>query len=939
MNAGAGASTLVGRDGELRMLLGALGRRPSVVLVEGEAGIGKTRLVREALAALSGGGPRVLAGACPPLREPFPYGPLFDVLRTLADDVPAGLSPVCGALRPYLPELLHGLPPACEPLHDHAAATHRLFRAVGALLAAVCPAVLVVEDLHWADDGTRDLIRFLIEDPPAGLAVVLTYRREDLSAPGLPLGRAYRPPPGSASLMMRLGALDAHEVRTLAAALTGEPVSAGLAAELHARTAGIPFVLEEFVRGPGAPAAVPALLQEAMADRTAALGPGALDVVRAAAVLRDPAGEELIAAVAGVGEEAAADAIGEALRAGVLHDWGQDRYGFRHGLAQQAVYAMLLGPERRRLHVRAVDVLAAAPVPPLVRLAYHARRAGAPERWRKYAEEAAEHAREIGDTALAVELLEGLLDDPGLPAEDCARLALRLSRAAVIGLSHRRTARLLRRVVDEGGLPDAVRGDIRLNLGLLLNNQGGDHRQGRTDTARAVAELRERPARAARGMAGLAMPTWGDESYAVYQDWMDRAEELAAVHGDEALRLAVRGNHLVLRMSGGDPAVSREAEELLGAGAADRAGRLELARMCGNLADSAAWLGKDDVAERFHGEGGRIAAACGAPYLRGIIDATVLRLEWSQGRWDGLAERAQHVRDAAQGASGIESEARLVLGLLSAVHAEWDEARAHLDAAALADPANAATPVLATAAAAAVRIHLARGDAAAACAEADRSLARIRRTGLWGWAADLVPAAVGAYVRAGRTRDARGLADAFAEAVAGRDLPLAAAALPLCRGQLARAAGRPEEAAAGYRRAATALTALRRPYTAARATAAALACVPGRAAELVALAGEFEERGAIRDAARCRRALRGSGLATGPARGPRGYGAALSPREADVAGLVAAGRTNREIAELLFLSPRTVEQHVAKVLRKLNVASRTEVRTPLRALDGGPGPE
>lgn len=480
----------------------ALARPPAVVLIEGEAGIGKTRLVREALAGRPDRGARILSGSCPPLREPFPYGPLFDVLRTLAGQVPAGLSPVCGAPRPYLPELAERLPPACEPLHDHAAATHRIFRAVGALLSAVCPAVLVVEDLHWADDGTRDLIRFLIEDPPPGLATVLTYRREDLPSPGLPLGRAYRRAAGRESLLMRLDALDADEVRTLAAALTGAPVSARRAAELHERTAGIPFVLEEFVRGPGAPAAVPALLQEAMADRTAGLDASALAVVHAAAVLRDPVPEALVTAVAGLDEETGAEAVGAALRAGVLHDWGADRYGFRHGfrhgLAQQAVHEALLGPERRRLHLRAVAVLAAQEASPLVRLAHHARQAGALEDWRRYAEEAAEHAREIGDTALAVELLEGLLGDPGLPAEDCARLALRLSRAATIGLTHRRTARLLRRVVDEGGpLPDAVCGDIRLNLGLLLNNQAGDHRQGRLDTVFHVSGTQPNP------------PSWG----------------------------------------------------------------------------------------------------------------------------------------------------------------------------------------------------------------------------------------------------------------------------------------------------------------------------------------------------------------------------------------------------------------------------------------------
>lgn len=144
---------------------------------------------------------------------------------------------------------------------------------------------------------------------------------------------------------------------------------------------------------------------------------------------------------------------------------------------------------------------------------------------------------------------------------------------------------------------------------------------------------------------------------------------------------------------------------------------------------------------------------------------------------------------------------------------------------------------------------------------------------------------------------------------------------------MARSAGQPQEASAHYRRAAAQFTALRRPHSAAQAVEAALECVPD-ADELALLAAEFERIGAVREAARCRRALRGSGHVAAARRGRGGYGEGLSPREADVARLVASGRTNREIAELLFLSPRTVEQHVAKVLRKLKVSSRTEVRTP-----------
>ncbi|MER7399790.1 helix-turn-helix transcriptional regulator, partial [Streptomyces sp. NPDC000151] len=107
-----------------------------------------------------------------------------------------------------------------------------------------------------------------------------------------------------------------------------------------------------------------------------------------------------------------------------------------------------------------------------------------------------------------------------------------------------------------------------------------------------------------------------------------------------------------------------------------------------------------------------------------------------------------------------------------------------------------------------------------------------------------------------------------------------------------------------------------------------------KAAEAIAeLADTFAELGATRDAARCRRVLRGNGVVTPSRRGRRGYGDALSPREREVARLVALGHTNREIADVLFLSPRTVEQHVAKVLRKLGVASRAEVADAVDVAD------
>lgn len=956
---------LAGRAGELHALLDAVTHPPSVALVEGEAGIGKTRLIREALRHPLVRKRRVLLAGCHPLREPFPYGPVFELLRNVADALSYGLNPVCGALRPYLPELADQLPPAPEPLPDAGAGRHRLFRAVRALLDALGETVMVVEDLHWADDGTRDLLRFLVDDPPARLSMVLSYRREDLPGTGLPLGRAYRHPPGTTSVLIPLQPLDAHAVRSLCAAITGSSyASTEFAAELHRRTAGIPFVVEEVARtlpagehGGERPDAttldalgVPTLLREAIAERMVGLSPAAIRVVHAAAVLRLPAREELIRAVLDVpegGRGECAEALREALRAGVLYECGNesgrghDRYGFRHALAQQSVYLGLPGPDRRTLHHQAIRALDQERPRPYVQLDYHARQAGALTKWRWYAEAAADAARAMGDLALAVEMLEDLLADEQLERTEYARLAVELSRDAVVGLTHRRVTGLLRQVVSDPQLPDGLRGEIRLNLGLLLNNQAGNYQEGRVDTELAVEELHDRPALAARGMAALAMPVWGDHPYQVYEWWIDRAEKLAAAQDDNAVRVAVRGNHLTLLVSAGDPDVWAAAEELLGAAVSER-DRQQLARACGNIADAATCTGHYTAARRFRAEGHRLAAACGATYLEGIVEGTALRLDWYAGKWDGLADRARHTLELARDVPGISADAHLVLGLLASAGGEWDEAAEHLDRAALADPANAMDPVLSAGYGAMARLHLARGEAAAGRALASRALQRARRKGLWACAGNLLPNAVAALVRTDELAQAEAGVAEFAEGLRGRDAPLANAALIACRGIVAAARGQSAQASEEFDAAALAYRALPQPYSAARAREAAIRCrlTAGAeggeggedgggsalaAAELLPLIEEFSTLGATRDAARCRRVLRGTGATLPSRRGRRGYGDELSPREREVAHLVAVGHTNREIADVLFLSPRTVEQHVAKVLRKLGVRTRAEV--------------
>ncbi|WP_433248284.1 helix-turn-helix transcriptional regulator [Streptosporangium sp. CA-135522] len=933
---------LVGRAVELQVLIDAMTHPPAVALVEGEAGIGKTRLVRAALGRLASGDRSVLLGYCHQIREPFPYGPVFEALREIAGRLPAteALNPVTGALRGYLPELACALPPSPEPLDDPRAERHRVFRAIRALLAAVGPAVLVIEDLHWADDGTRDLLRFLTDQPPEGLTTVATYRREDRGTAGLPLGHAYRHPPGTTSVVIPLTPLDVPGVRSLADALLNRSgLSPTFVTRLHERTAGIPFVVEEVIRslpdgeGPDAldRVGVPLLLREAMAEQMAGLSAAAVNAVQAAAVLRLPMSERLITAVGGNSA-----GLGEALRAGVLHEHPGGRYGFRHALAQQAVYDAIPGPDRRLAHEHAMTALTATDPPPLVQLAFHARQAGDMDAWLRHGTAAANHAAALGDTALAVEVLENMLADPDLPAPDRGPLVLLLSRLAAIGLlglSHQRVVRLLRHLLREDFLSRGVRGEARLNLGMVLCNQAGDNAAGRSEIMAAVAELHDRPRLAARGLASLAMPGWSTEPLATHEEWMVRAEALVATADSPELAAAVLANRASLEMTIGSPEAFAVAATLPVADPS-AAVRREAARAYCNLHDAATTLGDYATAEKFAREGRRLAAETGALYPAYLIKVSTIRREWLTGRWDGLRARAAALAEPATETSLVAVDLWLVLGLLALATGEWEEAARHLHDAGLDAPDDRFLPIVAAAAGGMIELHLARGASESAVAEAERSVARLRRKGVWVWGAHLVPAAVTAIAQAGRVDEAAELVAEFADGIADRLAPAAHAALDAARGALAATDRRHGDAAGFFARAREAYAALPQPYAAARAhegeARAGLALGDRTVASAFAeLAERFASLGATHDAARCRRTLRDIGVEVQLPRGRKGGSGALSQREREVARLVALGRTNREIADVLFLSTRTVETHVATVLRKLGIRSRTEIAPPV----------
>ncbi|WP_405849477.1 LuxR C-terminal-related transcriptional regulator [Streptomyces niveus] len=909
------------------------GQEPALVLVEGDAGMGKSRLVHRLLEL-----PRARGVAR--LVVTFQASGAFVVADPLG-----GPEPRAGGAEAASPGVRLT---ACQALE--------------ALLASARPALLVAEDLHHADDDCLALLRTQLREPPAPFAAVLTYRPEQLRSPGLPLGRAVDYPARLSVVRRRLEPLDEERVRWVA----GESLGARrcpqeFVGRLRQRSGGVPQVVVDLVRmlrdaaertgrecfsaRDVDEAGVPVRLAELVLDRTAALPEAYRPIVWAAAVLDESAGAEDLAAVAGFGGDTGRTALIAALEGSALRETSEGRYGFAVPLAASALYAELPGPVRERLHHRAAAMLAAREPVPWARIARHWRGGGRTEDWLR----AAEHLVN-GDEA-AVALLERALDVGGLPPDKRGRLALTLARGAVLGRRSDGTARVLRGIVEDPALPAADRGEIRLELGLLLHHRKRRFEEGRTELRRAAHELAEaqRPALAARAMAALANPFFPGASLAENVTWLERAEAAADASGDRVARTATRACRATVLMNTGDLEAWRLVARLP-RDSADRASRQQVARGLCNTANGAVYLGHYRRAAGLLSEGIELAARSGAPFLERVGRGTALFRDWLTGRWEGLADRCTGL--VAE--DGSASDARVVLALLALAKGDWEAVRDWLPRGVppsphapcethRADEAEAErayesceAPVAATAAGAHIRLLLARQDVESAAEAAASAWAWLGRKGVWVWGAELAPWVVEAHTRAGQRELARRVVAEFAAGLTGRDAPSATAALLWCRAVLAESDGEWEEARSRFQQSGGAYAGLPHPYARALMAEGAGRCAlllgeraEGSAvadeavAELIRCAEELTDLGAVWDAARVRATLR----AYRPAaqRRPPGrpaYAQRMSPREGEVAELAATGLTNREIAATLYLSPRTVEQHVARAMRKLGIASR-----------------
>ncbi|MFJ7128727.1 LuxR C-terminal-related transcriptional regulator [Streptomyces sp. NPDC098101] len=684
---------------------------------------------------------------------------------------------------------------------------------------------------------------------------------------------------------------------------------------------------------------VPVRVGRELARRCGPLDGDARRIVEAAAVLGLPVSVGVLAEVADLAPERAEAAVDACVRRSVLRADGPCP-GFRHPLDRRAALARLSGPRRARLSLRAARALrrGGEGPPPLAELARLYAAAGRVREALRCLVTAADRAAATGDYATATRLYtRAVAEDPR--AEGRIRTAAKLARTAQLARAGEPVVAAVRRVLDEDDPPPRLRGEIRLHLSVVLRNQSGGALDSLNEVARAVPDLEASdPQTAARAMAVAAIPSIKGWPVDRHREWLERGEALADRVTDPVARAAVAANRATALMLLGDPRAWTAAEALRGpAGSAMEAAHH--ARGWTNLAHAASALGYGARAREFLDRATDGLADTSSPYLEGLIQTARLVLAWHEGRWQGLHAAADRTARLYREIPDLTSEAMLVRGL-TALHVLGDVPRARHDLAEAARTTRYDTGLILTASAAATaRVHLEAGRPGRACDAVEEVLHRLERTGGWVWAGEVLPVAVEALHGSGQTARARRLVADFAAGTAGSDAPAARAALTVCRALLAEAGGRPDEAVGLLADAEERWRLLGRPFDAARAAEARGRCLlglRGEAAadgvqEVVEVYGRLDARW---DVARCRRLLRRHAIVTTHRRGRLGYGDQLSPREQEVARLVVQGRANRDIAESLVLSTRTVEHHVARIMRKLNASSRTDI-APAWWGDGG----
>jgi len=950
---------LIGRAAEVAALDAALADarrgRGRLVLVEGDAGIGKTRLVEDFTARMDEA--RVLAGGGIPLASDTPYAPMVTILQALAR-----LHPV--AADGLLLREASGLSDPFGPTRLLAAAADAV-RAV----AAQTPLVLVVEDLHWADASTRGLVSFLArairEDP---VLLLVTVRSEELD-PARPvsvlIGELTRLPHAERLVLTQL---DRAEVAALVEAITGVAPSARLTVRLMQRAAGNPFFIEELLAaGPDA-LNLPASVGDVLAARVVRLPPAGQRVLGAASVLGRVMPHQLLAAVA-----EAAD-LGEGLEAAFSHrllEPDSDEYRFRHPLIQETVYARLMPSARQALHARAATALTELrpPAEPAnhaghaVQIAFHWQKAGRVDKALAAAVSAghlaqAAHApaEALAQYAFAISAWQNLPDPQAVAGVNEISLYERAAEAASAAGDNTRAQELVRRLLARTG-PAAEPEQQALWLERLgrfswLTGDLDTSRQAYDDALRVIPD--HPSAARARVLAATAQSLMLRSYFLSSSSYAEQA--IAAA---EAVGARAEGAHARNTLGTDLASIGCYADgiEMIRAGlrvARNIGDDAEVARCHVNLASVLVEARQAEEALRVGEEGIRETLALGlARTAAAAILGSVLQALYLLGRWDEAQARA---RAALEDEPEPWNVVAIRIPCCRIALARGDLASAAADLAGMTAVSGATSDAYYGAGLASLDAALsaAYGNLAGAAARAENALQIIRTTDDVGHHLSIAALAVRIEAEAleaaritGRRPDAaatrvraeriRAAADGAVTRIArsdGSHRPVFTLFETLIGAQLSRIPGPADpdlwdqvathELAgpflAGYARLqqATSLLTRRRRQEAtialreAEAAAGRLGAVPMHA-EIASLA-----RRARLD------------LAEPAPQAPDPDPAGLTRRELEVISLLSDGLSNAEIARTLYISEKTASVHVSNILRKLGVASRIQAATALR---------
>ena len=953
--------TPIGRDAPLRALLERLDRAIQgnglVVLLGGDAGVGKSRLIRELKHESMGRSIRTIEGRCSSTESSVPYAPFMDALRFRiakgeSDAVGQMLGPLRAILAPIFPQL-DAYSSQAEPSAEKD--RERPFELIFSVLSRLVsdePMLLVLEDVHWADQTSLELLHHLAHRVTSlKMMVVATYRSDELhSAHPLRrvLGSFARDRVGED---VRLPALDRGETTEMLKCMLGAEPEPAFAAAIWKRSEGNPLFVEELISvlaengglEPNAEAAavlnripLPSTVSEAILARLTVLGPRAVETLSAAAVIGRIVEFEDLRAVLGMSELELLEVIEQLVAHQLIREERSDRtdsYSFPHALMQEAIYESVISRRRRVLHRRvaaALEKSSSRRATRLDELAYHYRLGGDHQRAYHYARLASDEAvrlRAWDDAAAhyenALASLEAMADDGERTAEVLERLAgvawrqsrapagkqyaeeaLRIHRA--LG-RHEETARALRRVaalrVEEGDTEGAHEA-LDEALGLLGNQSDS------TQLGAIYDDL---------GRLSLAR---GD---------MDRAETLLMQGLSHAARDTQSAEEVLALVSLGELSIVG-GQVLAGVERLDlalsllRDGRLpfeRLARMYSEGVTTLILAQEYDRALRWADEAAALCRRQGVVGLDGLFRAMrAVVLTITSGEEDTLAEAKIAVEDLRRTQRAELRDALRMLGFIHRARGELDAARrAYEEAAQLGERGRPVGLAL---------IALAEGRAGEAADILVAALTAVPPSQPLA-ARQLLPYAVEALVAVGRLEEAAHFVESSSELP---DARAGAAQLAQATGLLRLAQGRTSEAREALSVAAEEWERAGNRLESRRTRVALLEALlsDGDAAEGLSLGRRLlEELGRPllpREREVVRRMLRRAGVRTKPpgsiAPGNRSQRYGLTIREEAVLREVADGCTNREIAQTLGIAEKTVSVHVSHILAKLSCRTRTQ---------------